>query len=120
MLLVPSIRPVVMRSVSRKPIRASGEDLVSPLEQRLTQLVELGQRMICVDVEERPERLVGLVVIGGDVDTVEVLEHPPGRFELGSSGEDLSEPGSLVVGEPVCPGQLQVAGSEDLGFEGGP
>jgi hypothetical protein len=43
-----------------------------------------------VGVEEGGERLVGFVVAGGEVDAVEVLEHPPGCFELGPAREDFA------------------------------
>jgi len=71
--------------------------------------------MVSVGVDEGAEGLVGLVVGGGDVDAVEVLEHAPGGFEFGSVGEDFPEAG-VGVGVVVA-GELQVAGAEDLRFE---
>jgi hypothetical protein len=71
------------------------------------------------DVDERSERLVGFVVVFGEVDAVEVLEHPPGRFQLGPAGQDPSEGFDPVVGEVVEAGELEVPGPEDVGFEGG-
>ena len=36
-----------------------GEDLVSPFEQRLAELLELGEGMVGVDVEERSSERLG-------------------------------------------------------------
>lgn len=52
-------------------------------------------------------------------DAVEVLEHPPGCFQLRAAGLNRSEGGYPVVAEVVEAGELEVAAAEDLGFEYG-
>ena len=65
-----------------------GEDFVSPFEEGFDESVELDDGCFLPDFDERCERRVGLVWVGGEVDAVEVLEHPPGCYEFGTTVED--------------------------------
>jgi len=55
-----------------------GEDLVAPVEERSDDLFELGEGRVVVGGDELAERLVGLFVVWGEVDAVELLVETPG------------------------------------------
>ncbi len=96
-----------------------GEDLVSPVDQGGDDLVEFGEGMVLVGLDERFQRLVGFLRVLGEVDAVEVLEHPPGRLQVGVSGQDLAEGFDSFDVEAVKAAYLEVAGTEDFGIEDG-
>lgn len=114
MLLVPSILPLV-GSVGV----VEGEDLISPFEKCFGELFELEEWMVLVDLDEGSEGLVGLFGLFCEVDALEVLQHPPGRFQFGPAGALRPEGFDPVVYEMVEPGELEVAAAEHFGFEGG-
>lgn len=78
-----------------------GEDLVSH-SNNVSVCLSNSRRgcwWLVVGGDERAERLVGFIRVGGEVDAVEVLEHPPARSQFGPDLEHLAECLDPVGGE---------------------
>ncbi len=78
-LVVAALDPAVGGSIGV----VEGEDLISTFEEGPHQRLVFEEGMVLIDLDEGAESLVGLVAVSGEVDAVQVLEHPPCCFEFG-------------------------------------
>ena len=94
-----------------------GQDLFSPGDDGVHDLVVFGYLAGGVEVSEPSERLVGLVRVVGFVELVELLKSVPSGSETGMSVEDPVEMCLVGFGEVVGPAQEGEAGSEQVRLE---
>ncbi len=80
--------------------------------------VELGQRVLGVEGVEAIQRRHGSVLVLGQVEPVELLQHGPGLAQLGVSGEESLQAGLLSLLQSVRSAQGQEPGAEHRGLEG--
>ena len=94
-----------------------GEDLFSPCDDGVHDLVVFGYLTGGVEIGEPSERLVGLVRVVGFVELVEFLESVPRGSETWMGVEQAVEVRLVGFGEVVGSAQQGEAGSEQVGFE---
>ena len=95
-----------------------GQDLFSPCDDGVHDLVVFGYLAGGVEISEPSERLVGLVRVVGFVELVELLKRAFSRgAETGMSVEQSVEVRLVGLAEMVGPAQEGEAGSEQVRFE---
>ena len=93
-----------------------GEDLFSPGDDRVHDVVVFGDLAAVVEIGEVSQRLVGPVEVVGFVDPVELLERLPGGSQAGMSVEEAIQVGLVGFCEMIRSAQERETGPEQVRF----